>query len=352
MALLDIRHLTIEIDTPQGKVKAVDRMSLTIQEGEVRGLVGESGSGKSLVAKAIVGLSKENWTVTADRLRLGNIDLLALSPRARRKVISNEIAMIFQEPKTCLDPSELVGQQLLEAIPSKAYTGPWWKRLFNWRKTMAIALLHKVRIKEHARVMKSYPYQLTDGECQKVMIAMAIATKPKLLIADEPTNDLDPITQSQILRLLGKMNQLNNTSILLIGHDLPTITQWAKRITVMYCGQSVESAETKKILKEYKHPYTYALLKSMPDFNQDIPPKQKFDSLPGSIPPLQHLPVGCRLGPRCPNAQRECVDMPQSRKIKGHKFSCHFPLNSEVKPKKVKGAKCKTADITAKEKSS
>lgn len=327
MALLDIRHLTIEIDTPQGLVKAVDRMSLTMNEGEIRGLVGESGSGKSLVAKAIVGVGKDHWKITADRMRLGNIDLLQLTPRERRKVIARDIAMIFQEPQTCLDPSDEIGQQLMEAIPGRAFEGRWWQR-FTWRKKHAIALLHKVGIKDHSRVMSSYPYELTDGECQKVMIAIAIAAKPKLLIADEPTNDLDPITQSQILRLLSRMNQVNNTTILLIGHDLTSITQWANRITVMYCGQSVESAETQAIVERPKHPYTSALLTSMPDFSENLPHKQKLDSLPGSIPPLKHLPIGCRLGPRCPYAQRQCVEVPRSRKIKDHKFSCHFPLNT------------------------
>ncbi|GAL11112.1 peptide transport system ATP-binding protein SapD [Vibrio astriarenae] len=236
--------------------------------------------------------------MTADRMRLGDIDLLQLTPKERRRVIARDIAMIFQEPSTCLDPSEDVGRQLIESIPSRMFEGRWWQR-FQWRKKQAVALLHKVGIKDHKRVMDSYPYELTDGECQKIMIAMAIATKPKLLIADEPTNDLDPITQSQILRLLSRMNQLHNTTILLIGHDLTTITQWATRITVMYCGQSVESASTKKLTKVPKHPYTVALLKAVPDFSEWVPHKQKLQSLPGSIPPLQHLPIGCRLGPRC-----------------------------------------------------
>ncbi|SBS63178.1 peptide ABC transporter ATP-binding protein [Vibrio atlanticus] len=332
MPLLDIRHLTIEIETPQGMVKAVDRMSITLNEGEIRGLVGESGSGKSLVAKAIVGVCKENWKVSADRMRLGNIDLLQLTPKERRRVIARDIAMIFQEPSTCLDPSEKVGRQLIEAIPSRSFEGRWWQR-FKWRKKQAIALLHKVGIKNHSHLMDSYSYELTDGECQKVMIAMAIAAKPKVLIADEPTNDLDPITQSQILRLLSRMNQLHNTTILLIGHDLTTITQWATRITVMYCGQSVESADTTKLLDVPKHPYTVALLKAMPDFNDWIPHKEKLQSLPGSIPPLQHLPIGCRLGPRCPYAQRQCVEIPYTKRIKTHKFNCHFPLNMEKKKK-------------------
>ncbi|MFC3023535.1 oligopeptide/dipeptide ABC transporter ATP-binding protein [Vibrio zhugei] len=328
MPILDIRHLTIEIDTPQGLVKAVDRMSLTMSEGQIRGLVGESGSGKSLVAKALVGVTKDNWRITADRLRLDNIDLLQLTPRERRRVIARDIAMIFQEPSTCLDPSDEVGKQLEESIPDRTFKGRWWQKS-RWRKQQAIALLHKVGIKDHRRVMKSYSYELTDGECQKIMIAMAIATKPKLLIADEPTNDLDPITQSQILRLLSRMNQVGNTSILLIGHDLNTITQWADRITVMYCGQSVESAETPHLLQYPKHPYTVALLRAMPDFSDWIPPKQKLQSLPGSIPPLQHLPIGCRLGPRCPHAQRQCVEVPRTRWVKTHKYSCHFPLNME-----------------------
>ncbi len=329
MPLLDFRHLTIEIETPHGLVKAVDRMSLTINEGDIRGLVGESGSGKSLVAKAIVGMCKDNWRITADRMRLGDVDLLQLTPRERRKVIARDVAMIFQEPSSCLDPSEPVGKQLAESIPSKSFEGRWWERL-KWRKKQAVALLHKVGIKEHTRIMDSYPYELTDGECQKVMIAMAIAAKPRILIADEPTNDLDPITQSQILRLLSRMNQVNNTTILLIGHDLTTITQWAKRITVMYCGQSVESASTQNILAAPKHPYTHALLNAMPDFTQGIPHKQKLQSLPGSIPPLQHLPIGCRLGPRCPYAQRQCVEYPYTQKIKDHKYACHFPLNTDL----------------------
>ena len=328
MPLLDIRHLTIEIETPQGMVKAVDRMSLTINDGEIRGLVGESGSGKSLVAKAICGVTKDQWHVSADRLRLGNIDLLELPARERRHVVGKDIAMIFQEPSTCLDPSEVVGHQLEEAIPPASFSGSWWQRL-NWRKQHSIALLHKVGIKDHRRVMDSYPYELTDGECQKVMIAMAIANRPRLLIADDPTNDLDPITQAQIFRLLSRTNQLSNTTILLISHDLTLVTRWADRITVMYCGQSVESGNREQILTTPHHPYTDALLRTMPDFSREIPHKSKLETLPGSIPPLQHLPIGCRLGPRCPYAQRKCVEVPRTQKVKNHKFACHFPLNME-----------------------
>lgn len=150
MPLLDIRNLTIEIETPHGTVKAVERMSLTLNEGEIRGLVGESGSGKSLVAKAIVGLTKDTWKVSADRMRLGSIDLLQLTPKERRRVIARDIAVIFQEPSSCLDPSEQIGHQLRESIPSSSFEGKWWQR-WHWRHKLAKALLHKVGIKITAK---------------------------------------------------------------------------------------------------------------------------------------------------------------------------------------------------------
>ncbi len=173
MPLLDIRHLTIEFKTSEGWVKAVDRVSLTLTEGEIRGLVGESGSGKSLIAKAICGVTKDNWRVTADRMRFDDIDLLRLSNRERRKLIGHNVSMIFQEPQSCLDPSERIGQQLIQSIPGWTYKGRWWQRL-GWRKRRAIELLHRVGIKDHKDAMRSFPYQLTEGECQKVMIAIAL----------------------------------------------------------------------------------------------------------------------------------------------------------------------------------
>ncbi len=328
MALLDIRNLTIEIDTPQGRVKAVDKVSLTLNEGEIRGLVGESGSGKSLVAKAIMGMQKDNWRITADRMRIGETDLMTLSPRARRKVISKEIAMIFQEPVSCLDPSLTIGRQLIEAIPGRVFDGKWWQR-FYWRKGHAIGLLHRVGIKDHKKVMSAYPHELSEGVCQKVMIAMAIAIQPRLLIADEPISAMESTTQIQILRLLDRMNQLGSTTILLVSNDISTIANLTETITVMYCGQMVETGNRDQILNEPHHPYTDALLHSIPDFSGRQPHKSKLHALPGAIPPLQHLPIGCRLGPRCPYAQKLCVKTPPLTRLKRHQYSCHFPLNME-----------------------
>ncbi|MFQ2906593.1 MULTISPECIES: peptide ABC transporter ATP-binding protein [Aeromonas] len=332
MPLLDIRNLTIEIDTPQGKVKAVDKVSLTLTEGEIRGLVGESGSGKSLVAKVIVGIEKDNWTVRADRMRFNDMDLLTMAPKERRRIMGREIAMIFQDPISCLDPSEEIGTQLEEAIPTDSFEGQFWQR-FQWRKKKAIALLHRVGVKDHRKVMRAYPHELSDGMCQKVMIAMAIANQPRLLVADEPTSAMESTTHSQILRLLDKMNKLGNTTILIISNDIAAIANLTDTINVMYCGQMVEVGTREQILETPHHPYTDALLKSIPDFDKLVRHKSRLETLPGVIPPLQHLPIGCRLGPRCPYAQKQCVQTPLMNKIKGHQFSCHFPLNME-EPKK------------------
>ncbi|GHA11191.1 peptide ABC transporter ATP-binding protein [Oceanisphaera arctica] len=333
MPLLDIRNLTIEIETPQGLVKAVDKFSLTLADGEIRGLVGESGSGKSLVAETIVGIAKDTWRVTADRMYLDNIDLLSLSHKERRRIMGRDIAMVFQEPSSCLDPSERIGAQLEEAIPERSFQGKWWQS-WHWRRKQATALLHRVGIREPKAVMNAYPYQLSEGVCQKVMIAMAVANQPKLLVADEPTNAMEASNQAQILRLLERVNKLSGTTILLISNDLTTFARLTDNITVMYCGQAVESGTREQILTRPRHPYTAALLQMMPDLDGSLPHKSRLNILPGVIPPLQNLPIGCRLGPRCPKAQKQCVITPPLAKIKGQTYYCHFPLNMpEGKPK-------------------
>lgn len=328
MALLDIHNLSIEFMTPQGPLRAVDRVNLTINQGEILGLVGESGSGKSLIAKTICGITNDNWRITADRFRFNNIELLRLNPRQRRKIIGNDVSMIFQEPQSCLDPAETIGKQLIQAIPGRTFKGKWWQRL-SWRKQRAIELLHRVGIKDHNDFLASFPYELTAGECQKVMIAIALANQPKLLIADEPTNAMESTTQAQIFRLLSRMNQINNTTIVLIGHDLEMMSKWTSRIDVMYCGQMVESAASNTIMSQPHHPYTQALIRSMPDFGKAIPHKSRLNTLPGTIPSLEHLPVGCRLGPRCPYAQRKCIEKPVLKTNKFFACACHFPLNIE-----------------------
>ncbi|AMW16162.1 ATP-binding cassette domain-containing protein [Glaesserella parasuis] len=323
MALLDIRHLSIEIDTPNGRIKMVDNINLTLDSGEICGLVGESGSGKSLIAKVICGLVKDEWIITADRFRFNDIELLKLSPYQRRKLVSDQISMIFQDPLSCLDPSERIGKQLIETIRFK---GKWWER-FGWKKKKAIELLHKVGIKDHKDIMQSYPTDITEGEAQKVMIAMAVANQPRLLVADEPTNTMESTTQLQIYRLLSSMNKNLGTSIILVSNDMLSIYKWVDSFNVLYCGQTVEIAEKETIMETPYHPYTAVLLHSLPDFSKPLPFKGRLNTLKGSVPMLQDMPIGCRLGPRCPFAQKKCVVKPPLRKFRQHEFACHFPIN-------------------------
>ncbi|WP_426841278.1 oligopeptide/dipeptide ABC transporter ATP-binding protein [Glaesserella parasuis] len=323
MALLDIRHLSIEIDTPNGRIKMVDNINLTLDSGEICGLVGESGSGKSLIAKVICGLVKDEWIITADRFRFNDIELLKLSPYQRRKLFSDQISMIFQDPLSCLDPSERIGKQLIETIRFK---GKWWER-FGWKKKKAIELLHKVGIKDHKDIMQSYPTDITEGEAQKVMIAMAVANQPRLLVADEPTNTMESTTQLQIYRLLSSMNKNLGTSIILVSNDMLSIYKWVDSFNVLYCGQTVEIAEKETIMETPYHPYTAVLLHSVPDFSKPLPFKGRLNTLKGSVPMLQDMPIGCRLGPRCPFAQKKCVVKPPLRKFRQHEFACHFPIN-------------------------
>ncbi|NRB25688.1 oligopeptide/dipeptide ABC transporter ATP-binding protein [Shewanella sp.] len=328
MPLLDIRNLTIELDTPHGRVKALDRVSLTINPAEIHGLVGESGSGRSLLARAILGIPGHNWTIKADRMLWDGHNLLEMSSKQRRNLMGSEIAMIFQDPSGSLDPVIRVGTQLIEAMPENKKL-PFWRRNADKKKT-AKKWLHKVGIKDTQKVMSSYAWELSEGECQKVMIAMAIANQPRLLIADEPTNSMEMDTQAQIFRLLSKLNQLQDVSILLISHELETLSIWCDQLSVMYCGQIMESGPTAEILAHPYHPYTKALLNNIPNHTGQIAHKSIMRTLPGSAPALQHLPIGCRLGPRCPRAEKKCVSRPNLSHKKNRYFACHFPYQEET----------------------
>lgn len=334
MALLDIRNLCIDIKTATGLVRVVDHVNLTLNDGEIYGLVGESGSGKSLIAKVICNAIKEDWVIRADRFRFNDIELLKLSPNKRRKLVGKEISMIFQDPLTCLDPSKKIGKQIIDHIPFSTFKGKWWQ-WFGWKKRRAIELLHRVGIRDHRDIMQSYPNEITEGEGQKVMIAIAVANQPRLLIADEPTNAVESITQLQIFRLLSSLNQNQGTSVLLVSNDITSVSEWCDSFSVLYCGQNAEAGPTEAILETPYHPYTLALLHAIPDFRQPLALKSKLNTLAGAVPMLNHMPVGCRLGPRCPFSQRQCIYKPSLKRIKQHEFACHFPLNLREKSAKL-----------------
>ena len=335
MALLDIKNLSLYIDAGGETVKALEKVSFTLQEGEIKALVGESGSGKTLVVKAIIGALPAHWRIKADRLTYKGQDLLNMTYEQRRQIMRREIAVVFQEPTSSLDPSVKLGEQIEESIPPEFIRKGWfWERNAH-RKEIAIGLLHKVGIKDHERWINCYPYQLPSDISQKIMIAMALASEPSILIADDSTRGMESTTKTQVLRLLLRLNKTKNLSILFVSHDLLAITSIADSMTVLYCGQTVESGKVRSLLKRPLHPYTKALLDSAPSFQSNLAAKSPLKALSGTIPSLQHLPAGCRLGPRCPNARKECVQVPIMRNIQDHTYSCHFPLHLP-KPGQVK----------------
>ena len=331
MSLLDIKNLTLEIDIAGGWVKALDKINLVINEGQIHALVGESGSGKSIIVKAIVGALPQRWRVTADRMTWRGQDLLTMSVAERRKVVRNDISVIFQNPKSSLDPLMTLGEQLKAIIPEYRLENFWFWKKAEEREKIAIDILHRVGIKEHKLCMQSYPHQIANDVCQKFMIAMALVSEPKLIIADDPTRGMEVTAKSQILKLLSRVNQVRKLSVLFVSHDLLAISSMAHYMTVLYSGQTVESGNMMQLKKRAFHPYTQALLDSAPSFRKELPPKSPLSSLDGTIPTLQHLPTGCRLGPRCPRARRECVVVPAVRRVHEHYYSCHFPLHWDKK---------------------
>ena len=333
MALLDIRNLSIDIETAQGKIRVVDKASLDITAGSIHGLIGESGSGKTLIAKAILGLHNHNWTVTADRMFLDKTDLTKLTQKERRKILGQEISMIFQEPRSYLDPSQKIITQIKSVLPKKTIKTHLRRFVNKIKRVKTLStrlqikeLLHKVGIQDEKSVLNSYPHQLSEGLCQKIMIAMAIANNPRLIIADEPTTAMEAVTQSQIFRLLYKLNQLNNTTLLILSNNFANTSNISDYLTLIYCGQTVESGSHKQIMNSAIHPYTQAMIKTIITNDQLNEHKTQLYTLPGSIPSSNQLPIGCRLGPRCPRAQRICVVNPRRTVQKGHSFRCHFPV--------------------------
>ena len=331
MSLLDIKNLTLEIDIAGGWVKALDKINLVINEGQIHALVGESGSGKSIIVKAIVGALPQRWRVTADRMTWRGQDLLTMSATERRKVVRNDISVIFQNPKNSLDPLMTLGEQIEAIIPAYRLENFWFWQRAQEREKIAIEILHRVGIKDHKLCMQSYPHQIANDVCQKFMIAMALVSEPKLIIADDPTRGMEVTAKSQILKLLSRVNQVRKLSVLFVSHDLLAISSMAHYMTVLYSGQTVESGNMLQLKKRALHPYTQALLDSAPSFRKELPPKSPLSSLDGTIPTLQHLPTGCRLGPRCPRARRECVVVPAVRRVHEHYYSCHFPLHWDKK---------------------
>ena len=330
MALLDVKELSVHFGDKNTPFKAVDRISYQVAQGEVLGIVGESGSGKSVSSLAIMGLIDHPGRVSAESLQFENTNLLTLESKAKRQLIGADVAMIFQDPMTSLNPAYTVGFQIMEAL--KTHEGGTKKA----RKDRTLELLRLVGIPDPESRMNVYPHQLSGGMSQRVMIAMAIACRPKLLIADEPTTALDVTIQAQIMELLLELQKKECMSLILITHDLALVAEAADRIIVMYAGQIVEEGTTKDIFREPKHPYTQALLRSLPEFAEG---KSRLESLQGVVPGKYDRPTGCLLNPRCPYATEYCRQIePQLHHIGSRKVKCHTPLNEQSNPVEYQGA--------------
>ncbi|ABQ98576.1 TPA: dipeptide ABC transporter ATP-binding protein [Haemophilus influenzae] len=330
MALLDVKELSVHFGDKKTPFKAVDRISYQVAQGEVLGIVGESGSGKSVSSLAIMGLIDHPGRVSAESLQFENTNLLTLDNKAKRQLIGADVAMIFQDPMTSLNPAYTVGFQIMEAL--KTHEGGT-KRA---RKDRTLELLRLVGIPDPESRMNVYPHQLSGGMSQRVMIAMAIACRPKLLIADEPTTALDVTIQAQIMELLLELQKKECMSLILITHDLALVAEAADRIIVMYAGQIVEEGTAKDIFREPKHPYTQALLRSLPEFAEG---KSRLASLQGVVPGKYDRPTGCLLNPRCPYATEYCRQVePQLHHIGSRKVKCHTPLNEQGNPVEYQGA--------------
>ena len=330
MPLLDVKELSVHFGDKNTPFKAVDRISYQVAQGEVLGIVGESGSGKSVSSLAIMGLIDHPGRVSAESLQFENTDLLTLESKAKRQLIGADVAMIFQDPMTSLNPAYTVGFQIMEAL--KTHEGGTKKA----RKDRTLELLRLVGIPDPESRIDVYPHQMSGGMSQRVMIAMAIACRPKLLIADEPTTALDVTIQAQIMELLLKLQKKECMSLFLITHDLALVAEAADRIIVMYAGQIVEEGTAKDIFREPKHPYTQALLRSLPEFAEG---KSRLASLQGVVPGKYDRPTGCLLNPRCPYATEYCRQVePQLHHIGSRKVKCHTPLNEQGNPVEYQGA--------------
>ncbi len=320
MALLEIQNLTVEFPTARGLFRAVDGINMTLEEGDLQGVVGESGSGKSVTMLAVMGLLPGTAQVGAERLEFDGRSLLGLSPAERRQITGKDMAMIFQEPMTSLNPCFTIGFQIMESL--KVHEGG----TRAWRRERAVELLTHVGIPAPETRLKAFPHQMSGGMNQRVMIAMSIACNPRLLIADEPTTALDVTIQAQILDLLTNLQRERGMALVLITHDMGVVAETVKRVTVMYAGQQVETRDVERLFDRPRHPYTGALLDPLPERSEG---GSRLPTIPGVVPGAGDRPGGCLFNPRCRFAQDRCrAEEPRLERDGGGQARCFYPLGA------------------------
>ena len=318
--LLSIKNLTVVFKTRLGEVPVIDDVSFSIAPGEILGIVGESGCGKTMTSLAIMRLMPEQGKVTSGSIRLSGEDLVIASEARMRGLRGNEISMVFQEPMTSLNPVFSVGEQIAEVL--KAHQG----LSKSEAREHAVELLESVKIPLPSRRANDYPHQLSGGMRQRVMIAIALACKPKVLIADEPTTALDVTVQAHIFELLHELRDQTGTSIILITHDMASVAEMAERVMVMYAGRKVEEGPVEEILTNPLHPYTQGLIRCVPHLMETISPeRQDLHEIPGIVPPISHFGRNeCLFAPRCSFVEDRCLNQRpmDSKRATEHMTAC------------------------------
>ncbi|HTO01255.1 MAG TPA: ABC transporter ATP-binding protein [Microthrixaceae bacterium] len=322
--LLDVRDIKTHFRTSRGLVRAVDGVSLTLERGKTLGVVGESGSGKSVLSRSIMGLLPRNNLVSSGEVLFEGSNISDLSEDEHRRLWGTEMAMIFQDPMTALNPVMKIGNQITESLRFHLDMGK------SEAKATAVALLHAVKIPEPEKRFSSYPHEMSGGMRQRVVIAVALACGPKLLFADEPTTALDVTVQAQILDLLDQQQSERYMAMILVTHDLGVVAGRADHIAVMYAGRIVEHAPTKELFQNLKMPYTEALLSAIPRLSD--PSHTRLMAIGGRPPDLTAPPVGCAFSPRCPYVQKRCREesppLVASPDNPEHQFACFYPVGS------------------------
>jgi peptide/nickel transport system ATP-binding protein len=323
-SLLEVRNLRVSFRTEDGIIRAVDGVSFSVAAGQVFGIVGESGSGKSVTAMSLMRLIRDPNAITEGEVLYKGRDLLKLDPAEMRNVRGSEIAMIFQDPMTSLNPVYRVGWQIAEQIQAH-------EKLSNAAaRKRSIELLGSVGIPQPERRADDYPHQFSGGMRQRAMIAMALSCNPDLLIADEPTTALDVTIQAQILALLRALQRDFDSAIIVITHDMGVVADLADRVCVMYAGRVVEDGPKRELFANAQHPYTWGLLGSIPRI--DRPKPRRLTAIPGLPPSLLALPPGCSFAPRCPHVFAACAERPalEERAAPGHLDRCFLPVSEKV----------------------
>ncbi|MEM7249152.1 MAG: ABC transporter ATP-binding protein [Acidobacteriota bacterium] len=301
--ILDVRHLQTHFHTEDGVVRAVDDVSFTVEAGETVALVGESGCGKSVTALSVMRLVSPPGRIVSGEILFDGTDLVGLPEEDMRRIRGNDIAMIFQEPMTSLNPVFTVGDQIAEAIT--LHQGLPRAQAMD----EAARMLDKVAIPDATKRVRDYPHQMSGGMRQRVMIAMALSCNPKLLIADEPTTALDVTIQAQILDILNRLQEEYQLSVLMITHDLGVVAETCRRVVVMYTGRVVEEAPVEQLFATPKHPYTQGLLRSIPKpFTEELSSETRLPTIDGNVPDLRELPPGCKFEPRCGDSEERCLN--------------------------------------------